>query len=182
MYWDIIKSELAYHCRIFSVRRNASRSQRSGETHDFHVIETRDWVNVIPVTKDEQVVMVRQFRHGIGALTLEVPAGVMDDEDPSPAVAAARELREETGYAAAVLPLGVVHPNPALMNNRCHVFAAFGVERIAEPSLDATEELAVETVPLIEIPDLIRGGAISNALTVVAFQLLSLLPDTRRVA
>jgi len=174
--WDIVKSDIAYRCRIFSVRRDESRSQQSGESHDFHVIETRDWVNIIPVTKDEQVVMVRQFRHGIRALTLEVPAGIIDDADPSPAIAATRELREETGYAAgAVVALGAVHPNPAIMNNRCHMFAAFDAEKVGEQALDATEELSVETVPLIEIPALIRSGAISNALTIVAFQLLGLV-------
>lgn len=173
MYWDVVKSQIAYRCRVFTVRQDESRSRRSGETHDFHVLETSDWVNVIPVTQDSQVVMVRQYRHGIAALTLEVPAGMIDPEDPSPAVAAARELREETGYAAGeVVPLGVVHPNPALMNNRCHVYAAFGVEKVAEQSLDITEDLTVETVPLMEIPNLIRDGTISNALTVVAFQLL----------
>lgn len=176
MLWDILKSEVAYRCRIFSVQRNQSRSQQSGKEHDFYVLDLRDWVNIVPITADERVVMVRQFRHGIGALTLEVPAGIIDDTDPSPAVAAARELREETGYIAKdVIPLGAVHPNPAIMNNTCHMFAAYGVDKFAEQELDHTEELTVETVPLVEIPAMIRSGAISNALTVVAFQLLGLV-------
>src|SRR5437588_488861 len=98
MRWQVFKSASVYRCGIFTVRCDASRSLRSGQEHDFHVIETNDWVNVVPLTSDQQVVMVRQFRHGIGGLTLEVPAGVMDPEDESAAVAARRELREETGY------------------------------------------------------------------------------------
>jgi ADP-ribose pyrophosphatase len=170
-----------YRCRIFSVRRDQSRSQASGQMHDFHVLETGDWVNVVPLTHDRHVVLVRQFRHGIRDLTLEVPAGLIDASDATPADAARRELREETGYAPRrLVPLGVVHPNPAIMNNRCHMFVAYGSEPAGEPRWDATEELAVEVVPLDQVPDLIRHGAVSNALTVVAFHLLSLVSGETR--
>lgn len=119
MRWEVLVSEMMYRCRIFSVRRDQSRSGRTGLRHDFHVIETRDWVNIIPLTAARQVVMVRQFRHGVRDLTLEVPAGIIDDTDASPQVAALRDLREETGYASAhVVPLGVVHPNPASLTDR----------------------------------------------------------------
>lgn len=175
MRWEVLKSEVVYRCGIFAVRRDASRSLHSGQEHDFHVIETRDWVNVVPLTTDRRVVMVRQFRHGIRDLTLEVPAGIIDAADASPAVAARRELREETGCTCRELvPLGVVHPNPAIMNNRCHLFVADQVEVTGPPQWDGTEELTVETVPLAAIPELIRSGAISHALTLVAFQLLQL--------
>jgi 8-oxo-dGTP pyrophosphatase MutT (NUDIX family) len=177
MRWQVIKSEITYRCHVFSLRRDQSRSARSGQTHDFHVLETGDWVNVVPLTSEGRVVMVRQFRHGIRALTLEVPAGIIDASDAAPAAAAWRELREETGYAGGTLaPLGVVHPNPAIMNNRCHMFVAYDVEAVAAPQWDATEELAVETVPLDHVPELIRAGAVSNALTLAAFHLLSLTP------
>lgn len=181
MRWEVFKSELKYRCGIFAVRCDASRSQLSGQEHDFHVIETADWVNVVPLTGDRQVVMVRQFRHGIRDLTLEVPAGVIDAADTSPAVAAQRELREETGYTCgSLVPLGVVHPNPAIMNNRCHMFAAPDIELAGPPQWDGTEEIVVETVPLASIPELIRSGAISNALTLVAFQLPQLAGDLAR--
>jgi ADP-ribose pyrophosphatase len=180
MHWEVLKSEIIYRCRIFAVRRDHSRSQRSGQTHDFHVLETGDWVNVVPLTRDGRVVMVRQFRHGIRDLTLEVPAGIIDDTDASPAVAAHRELREETGYVCRDLtPLGVVHPNPALMNNRCHLFVARDVEAAGPPQWDGTEEMAVEIVPLDQIPALIASGAVSNALTLVAFHLLHLVQHPR---
>lgn len=177
MRWDVIRSEIIYRCHIFSVRRDQSRSQGTGQTHDFHVLEAADWVNVVPLTRDGHVVMVRQFRHGIRDLTLEVPAGLIDDSDTAPSAAALRELREETGYATAhIAPLGAVHPNPALMNNRCHMFVARDVEKVGAPQWDTTEELAVEAVRLDQVPGLIRNGIISNALTVVAFHLLSLTP------
>jgi ADP-ribose diphosphatase len=175
MRWEVLTSDIIYRCRIFSVRRDHSRSPQSGQTHDFHVLETADFVNVVPVTPDRQVVMVRQFRHGIRDVTLEVPAGLIDPTDPSPAAAAMRELREETGYAGGrLVPLGVVHPNPAIMNNRCHMFAAYDVELAGAPQWDGTEELAIEIVPLDRVPALIRAGAISNALSLVAFHLLEI--------
>lgn len=175
MRWEVLKSEIIYRCRIFAVRRDESRSLLSGQTSDFHVLETADWVNVIPLTRGGQVVMVRQFRHGIRDLTLEVPAGLMDPTDRSPAEAARRELREETGYAGpTVEPLGVVHPNPAIMNNRCHVFLARDVELVGAPQWDGTEEIAIETVALDHVRTLILDGTIGNALTLVAFHLLGL--------
>lgn len=176
MRWDVLRSEIIYRCRIFSLRRDHSRSPRTGESHDFHVLECADWVNVVPLTADRHVVMVRQFRHGIRDLTLEVPAGLIDAADPSPAVAALRELREETGCVSPrIVPLGVVHPNPAMLNNRCHMFAAYDVEKVGAPEWDSTEELAMETVPIDRIPELIGDGTISNALTVVAFHLFDLV-------
>jgi ADP-ribose pyrophosphatase len=175
MHWQLLTSEIVYRCAIFSLRRDHSRSPRTGQSHDFHVLESVDWVNVVPVTADRQVVMVRQFRHGIRDVTLEVPAGLVDDTDASPAAAAARELREETGcISSRIVPLGVVHPNPALMNNRCHLFAAYDVAHAGAPQWDHTEELAIERVPIDRIAELIRNGAVSNALTVVAFHLFEL--------
>jgi ADP-ribose pyrophosphatase len=173
--WEVLKSAIIYRCRMFSVRCDQSRSLRSGQTWDFHVLETNDWVNVVPLTREQHVVMVRQFRHGIRDLTLEVPAGLIDPADRSPAQAAMRELREETGYAAReLIPLGTVHPNPAIMSNRCHMFAARDVELQGAPQWDDTEELVVESMPLDRVPELIVNGTISNALTLVAFYLLEL--------
>lgn len=175
MRWTVERSEIAYRCRIFDVRRDQSRSQDSGKSHEFHVLEVRDWVNVVPITPDRHVILVRQFRHGIRDLTLEVPAGILDETDATPAIGAARELREETGYAApSITPLGVVHPNPAIMNNRCHIFVAREARLAGAQALDGTEEVTVESVALAAIPELIRNGTISNALTLVAFQLLHL--------
>jgi ADP-ribose diphosphatase len=173
--WERLASEIAYACRIFSIRRDRSRFSRDQAEHDFHVLESTDWVNIIPITRAADVVMVRQFRHGIRDCTLEIPGGMVDAADPSPLVAARREMIEESGYDSdRVEGLGSIHPNPAIQNNHCHSFVAYDVESRHDTHFDTTEETEVVLVPLARIPDLIRAGEITHALVVVAFHWLAL--------
>jgi 8-oxo-dGTP pyrophosphatase MutT (NUDIX family) len=144
-----------------------------GEERQALVLTAPDWVNVIPLLPDGRVVMVRQWRFGIAAPTLEIPGGIV--EDASAAEAARRELREETGYHARTLvPLGEVSPNPAILTNRCATFLATDLELVGEPQSGIEEELVVELVPLADVPRLIRGGEVHHALVVAAFHLLTI--------
>ena len=174
--WQRLDSETVYSCRIFSLQKNRSRSPRTNEEHDFFVLDSGDWVNIIPVTADGRVVLIRQYRHGTNDMTLEIPGGMVDREDPSPLHAARREMQEETGYDSEdIIPLGAIHPNPAIQGNRCHSFLARNVEKLFEPSFDTTEETEVILAPLADIPDLIRQEHITHALVVVAFHWYDLL-------
>jgi ADP-ribose pyrophosphatase len=129
-----------------------------------------DWVNVIPVTDDGHVVMVRQFRHGAQRETLEVPGGLVDPGE-TPAESAARELLEETGYRArSVEPIGSVSPNPALFANRLHAFVASGCVLEGDIVNDHSEETQVELVPIADIDGRIARGEIDHALVLCAFQ------------
>jgi ADP-ribose pyrophosphatase len=173
--WQRLDTEMVYTCRVFSLRRDRSRSPRTGSDHDFFILDACDWVNVVPLTADEHVVMVRQYRHGVGDFTLEIPGGMVDAEDRSPLVAARREMVEETGWDSDdLIELGAVHPNPAIQGNRLHTFVARGVEDLHETHFDTTEETEVEAVPLAEIPRLIASGVISHALVISAFYLFDL--------
>jgi 8-oxo-dGTP pyrophosphatase MutT (NUDIX family) len=137
--------------------------------------EAGDWVNIIPVTNDGKVVFVRQFRHGTQEMTLEIPGGMVDADDASPATAARREMVEEAGYdSPTIVSLGVVTPNPALLTNRCHTFLALDAKQIAVPTPGHFEDTIVELAPLAEVPDLIRGGRISHALVAAAFHVYEL--------
>jgi len=166
--WEVVATEQLQDCAVFSVSRLTSRSPRSGELHPFYRIEAEPWVNVVPVTEDGQLVMVRQFRHGAGRVTLEIPGGIVDPGE-EPGQAASRELLEETGFAARELrPIGVVNPNPALFANRVHTYLASGAHRVGEIQNAGHEETVVELVPEARVPELLRQGEIDHALVIAA--------------
>lgn len=121
------------------------------EIKPYYVLDYPDWVQVIAIDADEKLVVIRQYRHGIGKVTLEIPSGCIDAADADPISAAARELREETGYAAERLAhVGVITNNPANQTNKIHIVLAEGARRVSEQSLDESEEIAVELMPLAE--------------------------------
>jgi ADP-ribose pyrophosphatase len=167
--WPLIRSTLDHSYHIFSIRTDTIRCPRTGQEHDFQVLESRDWINIIPLTPDEQVVMVRQYRHGTRRITLEIPGGIVDPGD-TPEDAARRELLEETGYEAKeVILLGSACPQPAILNNRSITYLAHNVVKVQSPQLDETEDIEVVLVALSEIPGLIRKGEITNAMVILAF-------------
>ena len=167
--WPLIRSTPDKSYWVFTVRTDTACCPRTGQEHDFYVLESPDWINVIPLTPDNQVVMVRQYRHGTRQMTLEIPGGLADAGDTAKD-AARRELLEETGYEASeIVFLGSAHPQPAILNNRCITYLAHDVLQAQKPDLDDTEDIEIVLVPLSEIPDLIRGGEITNAMVILAF-------------
>lgn len=153
------------HTPIFDVEAFPVET-RAGE-REYVRLRLPDWVNIAPITADGELVLIRQRRWGIGQDTLEVPGGVVEPgEDPG--IAGRRELREETGYGGGELvSLGWVHPNPAFQDNRCHLYALIGAERLGEPQLDPGESIEVERVPLRRVAALLADGAITHALAAV---------------
>lgn len=167
--WTRLRSEEVAHCRVFQVRRDISVRENEDEGHAFYCIEAPDWVNVIPLTADGQVLLIEQYRHGIEEITLEIPGGMVDGEE-SAHDAVRRELLEETGYTAReIVPLGRTRPNPAIQNNWMHHFLALDVEQKQEAKFDAHEHVTIKLVPLADVPGLIHSGAITHALVVAAF-------------
>ena len=138
-------------------------------------MQVRDWVNIVALTPEEDVVLVRQFRFGIETLSLEVPGGVIEaGEDP--VAAGLRELREETGFVGSRGRLiASVHPNPAIQNNRCHLVLVEDVRRDAATEWDADEEIEVVTLPLAEALARTRDGGITHALALNALHLAAAL-------
>ncbi len=170
--WRRIRSTSIADCRVFKVRRDFAEDPRDGSEHDFYCIEAPDWINVIPLTRDGDVVMIEQYRHGTNEVTLEVPGGMVDQGE-SPQITAARELREETGYKPEALKLlGRSRPNPAIQNNWLHIFVATDCVAYEQPQFDSSEHIAVRLVPLADIRSLIADGTIDHSLVIVAFHLL----------
>jgi 8-oxo-dGTP pyrophosphatase MutT (NUDIX family) len=171
--WTLGARTPAHDYRVFRTAFVDGSHPRVG-TKTFSLIESRDWVNVVALTDDARVVLVRQFRVGTGEVCLEIPGGMVDDGEDARA-AAERELAEETGYTArAWRHLGTVCPNPALQGNRLHTFLATGAVRTGDQRLDSGEVLAVELRPLSEVQSAMRSGRIDHALVLVAFAHLAL--------
>src|SRR5256885_1868583 len=118
--WQKLGSRTLGDFRIFTIRSDRKLSPRTRQEHEFYVLESVNWVNVIALTPDQQLVMVEQYRHGSDTVELEIPGGMMDAVDASPEATGLRELREETGYAGENPRLiGQILPNPAIMSNTC---------------------------------------------------------------
>lgn len=172
--WKRLSSKTIGSFRIFSIREDRYQLPRIDRIAPFYVLESNDWVNVIPLTDAGEVVLIRQFRFGTEEVTLEIPGGIVESGH-TPLEAAQNELLEETGFKSDQWEyLGFVHPNPAFLTNRCHSFLARGVQKIAEIRQEESEEIEVSLVPYKEIKDLIRQQSITHSLVICAFHLVEL--------
>jgi len=167
--WKRVGSQPIGDFRVFTLREDRAISPRTGSEHPFYVIDSVDWVNVIAVTPDDQLVLVEQYRHGSNTVELEVPGGMIDPEDPSPVDAAVRELREETGYEGRnPRVIGRIFPNPAIQSNSCHTILVEDCVLKHPTELDHCEDLITRLVPASQIPALVSEGRFGHSLVVVA--------------
>ena len=166
--WEKLGQEPLAATRIFDLHRARYRHPRRGRERDFVIIDAPDWVNVLALTPDRRLVLVRQFRFGLDDFSLEIPGGVLErGEDPL--AGGLRELREETGYAGKnARVIGRTHPNPAIQNNTCHIVLVEAAAPAAAPQWDHDEEIAVSTLPVDEVYALAQTGKITHALVLDA--------------
>ena len=169
--WEALANTSVLKTRIFSVRSTRFRHPIRKTERDFIVIDPPDWVNVIALTADHQLVLVRQFRYGTNSFSLEIPGGVIEAGE-EPLIAGVRELEEETGFTGApAQPLGSVHPNPAMQSNRCHLIFVDAATCTHPLAWDADEEIQVITLPVEEVFALARSGGITHSLVLNALWL-----------
>ena len=167
--WKNIRSTPTGDFRIFKIRSDIRSIPRTGQEHDFFVLDSVNWVNVIAVTPDQKLVMVEQYRHGSNTVELEIPGGMMDADETDPVATAVRELREETGYEGEnARLLGRVHSNPAILSNVTFTVLIEKCRLKHSVKFDHGEDLETRLVPMAEIPKLVADEKIGHSLVVVA--------------
>jgi 8-oxo-dGTP pyrophosphatase MutT (NUDIX family) len=166
--WQKLGDTTLLHTRVFDVHSMRYRHPVRETGRDFIVVQPPDWVNVVALTPDHRLVLVRQFRFGIDGFSLEIPGGVMESGE-DPVTAGLRELREETGFAGvSARVLGKVHPNPAIQGNTCHFVLVEQAVASAAMEWDPDEEIEVSTLPVDDVLKLARSGGITHGLVLDA--------------
>ncbi|BEQ13816.1 NUDIX hydrolase [Desulfoferula mesophila] len=172
--WPLLSSQPVAEVGLFSVTRDRALSPRTDQERDFYVVHMPDWLQIVALTSQGRLIMVRQYRHASRRIGLEVPGGLLDATDPDPVAAALRELKEETGYAGGeTRDLGSYWPQPALLANRVHFVAATGMVPTGAQEQDAGEDIEVVLVAPDELERLLADGEIHNAMSVMALGLAS---------
>jgi ADP-ribose pyrophosphatase len=152
------------------VERNIRKASdpADSEAHRFYVLRAKDWCNVIPITEEGKIVLVKQFRAGTLSAALEFPGGVMESTDADVVATALREMVEETGYEplphARTKILGTAFPNPALQDNQVHSLVVGPVKKVRSQNLDPTEDIEVVEIDIADLPKLYREGQFTHAL------------------
>jgi ADP-ribose pyrophosphatase len=172
--WPLESSEKIEEYEMFGVRHDRARNPADGSVHDVHVAESPGGVVVIALTGRGEMVLVEQFRHGIRRLSLEAPAGIVD-EGEDPVEAGLRELSEETGFVAERGELlGTLSLNPSWQATRVDVVLARDAEAAASRDLDDGEDTRVRQLPPERVRELVRSGEIDSAVSLAALLLFDL--------
>lgn len=167
MKWKILSSEYLFKDLWFTVRKDTCETPMGKIIDPYYVYEFPTWVAAVPVTEDGRIVMVRQYRHALGEVCIEIPGGCVDDTDNNPQEAIARELLEETGYSFSSFEyLGKISANPSSNNNLLHMFLARGGKKVADQKLDANEEIEVVYLTIDELKQLLKENKIIQAMHV----------------
>ena len=172
--WKVIDREVGFKAQIFRYLKIKSESPSNGQVGNFDVVQCLNWVNVIAITEDQKIVLIKQYRHGTEEVTVEIPGGAVNiGEDPR--IGAERELREETGYTSASWShLGRVAANPAFMSNYCDTYLALDAKLTHPQEFDPFEEIEVYLKNKNELIEMVRSGEINHSIVIAALHLLSI--------
>jgi ADP-ribose pyrophosphatase len=165
MNWKVLSSEYLFNELWFKVRKESYQTPSGKIIDPYYVYEFPTWVTAVPITSDGKIIMVRQYRHALGEVCVELPGGCVDDADANLEEAIARELLEETGYAFSSFQyLGKISPNPSTNTNLMHMFLAKGGKEIAKQKLDQNEELEIALMSIEEVKELMKENKIVQSM------------------
>ncbi|MFK7807766.1 MAG: NUDIX hydrolase [Saprospiraceae bacterium] len=169
MKWTVLQSEKIFDEPWFKVRREKVQLPSGHILNDYYVLDYPKWIIVLGLTKAGQIIMVRQYRHGLGEISYELCAGVCDPEDKNPLASAKREMLEETGYGAGEWEAYMtLCANPGTHSNLSYIFLATGLEKIQEQQLEETEEITVHLFSREEVREMLLKNEIPQALHAAA--------------
>ncbi|CAN5150568.1 NUDIX hydrolase [soil metagenome] len=177
--WTVTASSTLFHDRWLKVRADTCLTAEGVEISPYYILDYPDWIQIVAIDADDHILLVEQYRHGAGVMSLELPTGGMEPADANPLAAGARDLAEENGYTARTWRLvSSLSPNPANHSNRCHILLATDLAQTTEPADDPTERLRLVRLPLAEAVGLALSGGMIQQLHVAAL-LLGLTADGR---
>jgi ADP-ribose pyrophosphatase len=169
--WATLEKIEVLRAHVFRYSKVKRQSPISKKIGDFDIVQCLNWVNIIAITSDDKIVLIKQYRHGSDSITTEIPGGAVNHQEDM-LLAAQRELQEETGYTSKNwTSLGRVEVNPAFMTNYCETFLAIDAERTHDQNLDPFEEIEVFLEDKNDINLLIRRREITHSLVIAAFYL-----------
>ena len=163
--WKILSSEYLFNDLWFKVRKDICESPEGKIINPYYVYEFPEWATAFALTEDNKVIMVRQYRHPVGEVIIELPGGCVDDTDKDLQTAIARELLEETGYSfSSFESLGKISANPSTNTNWMHMFLAKGGRKVSVQKLDHNEEIIIELYSIDELKKMVRENKIIQAM------------------
>jgi len=180
--WETTDSEFIGDFKIFNLFYKTRINPNTNLSNKFTVAEPPNWVNIIALTTNQEIILVEQFRHGIDNLSLELPAGIVEEFEDT-RVAAERECIEETGYIGngTAQLLGKTRPNPAFFSNYCFHYLWTNCELKRTQNLDENEDIRVVLYPLKEVNKLIEHGKLQHTLTLSALMFYNIKKQTSQI-
>jgi 8-oxo-dGTP pyrophosphatase MutT (NUDIX family) len=173
--WQVLNKKVLVQSKMFKFYQYHLKHGDKGTEHDFFILDTGDWVNIIPITSDNKIVLVRQYRAGTDEITIEVPGGIIDPNDEDPIVTAKRELEEETAYVTDDFEiLGYVNPVPSFITNKCYFVLAKNVEKKGHIHFDPSEYIETFLASFEQVSLMVRSGQIHHSLTLNALLFLQI--------
>ena len=166
--WEVFSRKVVLDTPVVTIQAGPVRCVRSGKQKDFYFFDFPEWVNIVALTPEREIILIRQFRYGSNRIEIEIPGGMVNDHE-DPVAAGCRELLEETGYAGKnARHIGRVCPNPALQRNYCHTIFVEEAVKVQEPCFDDMEDISWYSLPEKDVMQLIANGEINHGLVLNA--------------